>query len=94
MPYSNNSSDHPAQPNFHLGSKGAVVRSRASRPELLSAQNNAVLRAELQRQPEIRMDVVARARSLVADPAYPSIDILRHVAAQILSSQDLSEDES
>jgi predicted metal-dependent RNase len=52
------------------------------------------LRAELKRQPEIRPDVVARARTLLRDPDYPRIEILRNVASQILESPDLSEDES
>ncbi|MBX3739044.1 MAG: hypothetical protein KF715_20320 [Candidatus Didemnitutus sp.] len=59
-----------------------------------SAGQSTTLRAALQAQPEIRPDVVARAKELAADPNYPSADILRHVGAAILNSPDLSEDQS
>ena len=52
------------------------------------------LRSELIRQPEIRPDVVARARALAADPNYPPMETLRAVALQILRAPDLSEDDS
>ena len=69
-------------------------RSNAGRPDRISTENAAFLRAELQRQPEIRPEVVARARALADDPSYPPMDALRHVAEQILGSPDLTEDES
>ena len=46
------------------------------------------------RQPEIRPEVVERARALAADPNYPPRDVLKNVSAQILNSADLSEDAS
>ena len=88
-----NSSNHPAQPNFRTGFTGRN-RCHAPRIEQLSATNLAVLRSELSRQPEIRPEVVARARALVADPEYPRIPILQVVAQQILRAPDLSELES
>jgi hypothetical protein len=56
-----------------------------------SPEHTTALKAALQSQPEIRPEVVARARSLAADPAYPSAAILRQVGAAILRSPDLSE---
>jgi len=50
------------------------------------------LRAELARHPEIRAEVVARARALAADPTYPPLAAVRAVADQVLRSPDLSED--
>ena len=89
-----NSSNHPAQPNFRTGFTGPVNRCHAPRVGQLSASNLAVLRSELSRQPEIRPEVVARARALAADPEYPRIEILQVVAQQILRAPDLSELES
>jgi hypothetical protein len=45
----------------------------------------------MNRQPEIRPEVLERAKALAADPAYPSPAIMRDVARQILGSPDLSE---
>jgi hypothetical protein len=54
----------------------------------------AALRDGLQQVPEIRPEVVARARALANDPSYPSADIIRHISATIVNSPDLSEDQS
>jgi hypothetical protein len=70
------------------------LASHAPSPIQISTADAAFLRAELQRQPEIRPEVVARARQLAADPNYPSPKILKNVARQILASPDLSEDQS
>lgn len=68
-------------------------RGLASRPDQISTESAAFLRAELQRQPEIRPDVVARARALAEDPNYPPAAVLKDVAAKILAAPDLSETE-
>ena len=52
------------------------------------------LQTELRRQPEIRSEVVNRARALAQDLNYPSMEILWQVAGMILASPDLSEDGS
>lgn len=52
------------------------------------------MRSALERQPEIRPDVVARGQALAADPHYPSASIIQSVAGKILASPDLSEDAS
>ena len=72
----------------------AIARQKASRTDLLSTENAAFLRSELARQPEIRPEVVERARALAADPNFPSRDALKKVAGFILGSADLSEDQS
>lgn len=56
-----------------------------------SPEHTTALKAALQSQPEIRPEVVARARALATDPAYPSAAILRQVGEAILRSPDLSE---
>ena len=53
-----------------------------------SPEQTAALKSALARQPEIRPEVVARARLLAADPAYPSTAILRQVGEAILNSPD------
>ena len=93
MTLPSNSSDHP----LRSASRRVVntVRDKPSRPSnRVSITNLSFLRAELKRQPEIRPEVVARARMLAADPNYPSMATLRVVAQQILASPDLSEDNS
>ena len=69
-------------------------RQQSERADQISIENAVFLRAELVRQPEIRAEVVARARALAADPSYPPREAVQKVAEQILRSQDLSEDQS
>jgi hypothetical protein len=54
----------------------------------------AFLRAELVRQPEIRPEVLARGLALRDDPNYPPREVIGSVAAMILATPDLTEDES
>lgn len=91
---STSSTDRTLRPEHLAASGQSADRARAPRPDQISTENAAFLRAELQRQPEVRPEVVARARELAKDPNYPPMEALRHVAAQILASPDLSEDES
>jgi hypothetical protein len=60
----------------------------------ISTQSATSLRTALANQPEVRPEVVARARALAADPGYPSVSIMKSVASQVLASPDLSDDES
>jgi hypothetical protein len=91
---STSSSDRAARPEAVAASTTPAVRPYTPRPDQISTESAAFLRAELQRQPEIRPEVVERARALAADPNYPPPAVLREVAHQILNSPDLSEDES
>ena len=91
---STSSTDRTARPELLPAAGQSAGRSHAPRPDNISTENAAFLRSELQRQPEIRPEVVARAKALAEDPNYPSTEIMRDVATQILGSPDLSEDES
>lgn len=91
---STSSTDRAARPELIASAGPSAGRSGALRPDQISTESAAFLRAELQRQPEVRPEVVARARDLLADPSYPSMEVLRDVAGQILNSPDLSEDEA
>jgi hypothetical protein len=72
----------------------AAPRPFSPRPDRISTESAAFLRAELGRQPEIRPAVVARARLLAADPAYPPARVINLIAQKILASPDLSESDS
>ncbi len=91
---STTSTDRAARPDLVSSAAPFPPRPLAQRPDQISTESAAFLRAELGRQPEIRPEVVARARALAADPSYPPPEALRKVAEQILGSPDLSEDES
>ncbi len=62
--------------------------SDAPGSDRFSPENTAVLKAALAHHPEIRPEVVARARVLATDPSYPSPAILRAVGQVILASPD------
>jgi hypothetical protein len=79
----------------------ALAAVAHSAPKALRAPSDQIhidkataLRAGLQEVPEIRPEVVARARALAADPAYPSDEIIRSVSSVIVNSPDLSDDNS
>jgi hypothetical protein len=69
-------------------------RPAAGPSDQIHIDKAATLRAALQQVPEVRPEVVERARALAADPTYPSDAIVRHVSAAIVNSPDLSEDVS
>lgn len=87
---STSSTDRTARPELHAP---VVHAKRAQSPRLdqISTESAGFLRAELNRQPEIRPEVVERAKKLAADPNYPPKEVLANVAQQILNSPDLSE---
>ncbi len=91
---STSSSDSAARAPQVLTAGPAAARPRAMRTDQVSTESVARLRAELASQPEIRPEVVERAKALAADPSYPSAAIIRRVGETILGSPDLSEDES
>lgn len=92
---STSSADRSVRPEATaITSQPPFRREQTPQPDRISTESAAFLRAELARQPEIRPEMVARARALAADPAYPHSEVLQKVAEQILSSPDLSEDVS
>ncbi len=90
---STSSSSGAPRPELNLASGAAAARPLGLQPDRLSTDSAATLRAQLAAQPEVRPDVVARARVLAADPNYPSATVIQKIAAQILASPDLSESE-
>jgi len=88
------SPDRAARTDSLLATSPAVARPAPARADQISTDSAAALKSALASQPEIRPEVVARASALAADPNYPSISIIRHVAGQILAAPDLSESEA
>lgn len=88
------SPERSARPDAVALSGSAVPRFPKLRPDCISTESAAFLRTQLDRQPAIRPEAIARGRELAADPAYPSLRIMRGIARQILASPDLSHDES
>jgi hypothetical protein len=91
---STTSSDHATRLGAVASSAPAVARPATAKPDKISTESAAFLRQALAAQPEIRPEVVERARKLAADPSYPSPEIIRSIGEQILGAPDLSEDQS
>ena len=70
----------------------SASRASGGASDQIHIDKAGALRASLQLVPEIRPEVVARARALAADPAYPSADIISKISAAIVRSPDLSEE--
>jgi hypothetical protein len=88
------SPDGAGRTNSVTASGQPVARPLSPPPDQISTESGAVLQTALKNQPEVRPDVVDRARALAADPAYPPADVIKHIAGKILAAPDLSEDES
>lgn len=91
---STTSTDRTAHADLVTAKGHAAAPETSPKADLLSTDNAAFLRSELSRQPEIRPEVLERARALAADPGYPSRDSLKKLAGMILDAPDLSEDQS
>lgn len=93
---------HPASSSFSssaarsiaisTGPSGSVSKAPQGPVDQIHIDKAAALRTNLQTVPEIRPEVVERARSLVSDPAYPSDGIIQQISRAIVNSPDLSED--
>jgi hypothetical protein len=90
------SSSSASARNDAIAAASAASAQRVTRgpSDQIHIDKAAALRASLQQVPEIRPEVVERARALAADPSYPSDAIVRRISAAIVNSPDLSEDQS
>jgi hypothetical protein len=91
---STTSTDRMTRPEILPAAVKPASDIKNERADQISIESAVFLRAELVRQPAIRAEVVARARALAADPSYPPREAVEKIAAQILGSRDLSEDQS
>lgn len=57
----------------------------------LSSGSTDSLRAALENSPEVRPEVVERARRLAVDPNYPPRELIERLSKLILSSNDPAE---
>jgi hypothetical protein len=71
-----------------------ALPSRIQRNDQLSTDSASQLKAALERQPSIRPEMLARARALAADSGYPPEVLMKLLAERLVSSPDLSSDES
>ncbi len=88
------SSDRASTADALSATSPSVARAPRMAPDQISTESAAFLKTALAGQPEVRPEVVERAKALAADPNYPSAAIMKSVAGQILASPDLSEDVS
>ena len=94
MIHSASSSSSSAARNIAIAAASTASASKAQlRPiDQIHIDKASALRTNLQQVPEIRADVVERAKALAADPSYPSDGIIRQISKAIVNSPDLSED--
>lgn len=92
---STSSSDRAARTTA-LSSELLQARTQrvGSDSDRLSTDKAEQLRTALASQPEVRPEMLTRGLALAADPSYPSAEVIDNVAAQIVNSPDLSEDQS
>ena len=90
------SSSIPPARAIAIAAGPAASAAQAKRPSIdqVHIDKASSLRSSLQQVPEIRPEVVERARALAADPNYPSAGIIRQISQAIVNSPDLSEDQS
>ncbi len=94
MIHSASSSSSPAR-NIAIEAASTASTARApKRPvvDQIHIDKASALRSNLQQVPEIRAEVVERAKALAADPSYPSDKIINQISKAIVNSPDLSED--
>ena len=92
---STSSSDRASRANavpIEIANRAAPDRTGDQRDRLSTAAAEQ-LQTALANQPEVRPEVVARGLALAADPNYPTAAIIRSVAAAIINSPDLSEEQ-
>src|SRR5262249_43102540 len=69
-------------PSFYSGS---------AKTDRLSSSNTDALRQALNNTPEVRADVVKRAKELLADPTYPPREIIAQLSKLMVETDDPSE---
>lgn len=82
--------------HFRTGARAdkSLQQPLAPRAQQQFSLEGAASRHSFDRQSGIRPDIVARARALAADPDYPPLAVIRHIAQEILTSADATAHES
>lgn len=71
---------------------GSASKAQPKAIDQIHIDKAAALRTNLEQVPEIRAEVVERAKALASDPTYPSDNIIRQIGRAIVESPDLSEE--
>ena len=79
-----NSSSVPAASDA-LVRKPRVMDSAAAGQDRIYSGASAHIKAALARHPEIRSEVVERARALIDDPTYPPREVIDSIAKELLT---------
>ena len=92
MIQSTSHNDGAAQARAQAAAAAAAPLRPASPRDRISTHGADRLHALLRAEPEVRPGMVERGRALAADSAYPSPEIVRGIAAQLLASPDPADD--
>jgi hypothetical protein len=92
QPTSNSFGFHRTDASSSAGIKPQPpAKESVENTDRLSSNNSSALQAALRQQPEIRPEVVERARKLAVDPNYPPREIIMQLAKLFSASADLTE---
>jgi hypothetical protein len=93
--HTNNVGSTPAPLGDSLRPRGprSTAPSGPASGDTLSTENATQLKAALAQTPAVRAEVVERAAPLATDPSYPSGAVIDRIAAMIVRSPDLSNQE-
>ncbi len=86
MIHSTSPSNRPSAPiNADVNREKRVTSSVEPGSDQIYSGASAHIKAELARHPEIRSEVVERARHFVEDPAYPPREVIDSIARELLT---------
>jgi hypothetical protein len=89
---SNNSGYPRADALAHLAKQNTPsARAEVSNSEKLSRVQTDSLNSALANSPEVRPEVVERAKRLAVDPNYPPRQIIEQLAKLVIAAQDPAE---
>ena len=86
MIHSTSPSNRPSAPiNADVNRQTRVASAAASGQDQIYSGASAHIKAELARHPEIRTEVVERARHFVDDSSYPPREVIDSIARELLT---------
>lgn len=90
---STSKTDSILRPDANLTGRQAQVRPAAVRTndaDTINVSSQATLQDALSSQPEVRPEVVERAKQLMVDANYPPKEIIRRLSEMLIKSDDPS----
>jgi uncharacterized membrane protein len=79
--------------SLSLAKQASTPKADADIGERLSSSNSQALRQALNDAPEIRPEVVNRAKALAVDPNYPPREIIEGLAKLMVETRDVADTE-